>query len=183
MRHETFARRSAQAMLMAARAGSPRWSVRLLDGLDDPEALAFARLVEGARPGAPRLLERCDAWLRRLRQAGEAIEPLPLLVLNEDGQPVMLLPMIMREREGLHHVMPARHAVATDEAPPRPAPPLVLPGLSLSELEARAILRSVMAKLPQRADLLTTSLPRPGTHALSWRGLFHLLRLRLGGKG
>ena len=180
MRHETFARRSAQAMLMAARAGSQRWSVRVLAGFDDPEARAFARLVESARPGAIRLLHACAAWFRDRRIRGERLIPLPLLVLNEDGRPVMLLPMIMRERDGLHHVMPARHATGPEEAP-RPAPPLMLPGLALSDLEARAILRSVMAKLPPEADLLTISLHRPGTHALSWRGLLHLLRRKLRG--
>ena len=178
MRHETFARRYAQAMLMAARAGSPRWSVRLLAAFDDPEALAFARLVESTRPGALRLLAACNDWLRQQQAAGETVEPLPLLVLDEDGQAVMLLPMIRRLHDGLHHVMPARCTGAADETP-TPAPPLTLPGLALSELEARAIVRSIMAKLPPPADLLTISLPRPGTHALSWRGLLHLLRRRM----
>jgi hypothetical protein len=181
MRHETFHDRSAQAMLMAARAGSPRWSVRELDAFDDPEALAFARLVEGARPGATGLLLSCAAWLRRRRESGEPLQPLPLLVLNEDGRPVMLLPMVLRERNGLRHVLPARGTAGVDE-PPRPAPPLTLPGLALSALEARAVLHAIMAKLAGRADLLTIALPRPGTHALTWRGLFHLLRRRLRGE-
>ena len=182
MRHETFANRTTHNMLLAARAGSPRWSVRRLAGFDDPEALAFARLVAGARPGAVQLLNACDGWLRQRRAMGETINPLPLLVLNEDGQPVMLLPMVMREREGLRHIMPARRADTRDGAL-HPIPQLTLPGLALSELEVRAILHGVMAKLTPQADLLTIALPRPGTHALSWRGLFHLLRSRLGGKG
>ena len=181
MRHETVAetvaRHTGQAMLMAARAGSPRWSVRILSAFDDPEARAFARLVEAARPGAVRLLEACDEWRRRRRAAGEAVTPLPLLVLNEDGQPVMLLPMVIREHDGLRHAMPV------PPSPPRQSfRVLALPDLALSALEARAILRAVMARLPADTDLLTFPLPRPGTHALSWRGLFHLLARRLRGE-
>ena len=177
MRHETFADHTTRAMILAARAGSPRWSVRVLAAFDDPEAVAFARRVEGARPGAIRLLTACDEWVRQQAKC-ESTAPLPLLVLNEDGRPVMLLPLVMCERQGLRHVMPVRHVAGTD-AEPRPAPPLSLPGLALSALEARAILRAVMAKLPAGTDLLTFPLPHPGTHALSWRGLHHLLQRRL----
>lgn len=182
MRHETFTRRSAQAMLMAARAGSPHWSVRILPAFLDPEAIAFARLLEGVRPSAARMLAACDSWLKDRRGRGERITPLPLLVLNEDGQPVILLPMVMREDAGPRHVMPARQQARPGEEP-RPAPPLALPGLTLSGLESRAILHAIMTRLvrEREADLLTTALPRPGTHALTWRGLYHLLLRHLRG--
>ena len=167
-------------MRLAARAGSPRWSVRALESFDDAQARAFARLAETTHPGATRMLAACAEWLREHDKGDGRIIPLPLLVLDEDAHPALLLPMMLWHRSGLRHVLPARHRDAP-KALTRAACPLPRPGLALSELEARAILHAVIAKLPP-ADLLTIALPRPGAHALSWRGLLHLLSSRLRGE-
>lgn len=178
MRHNPAAQRTSQAMLMAARAGSPYWSVRILADFDDPEALAFVQRA-GQRPtGTSPFPQWCKAWLQQEREKGTQLSPLPVLVLSEDGQPVMLLPMVMKEHDGLRHVLPLPHPSRKGTMS---AVGLAGPDLALSALEARAILRAVIAKLPTGTDLLTFPMPRPGTHALSWRGLFHLLLRRLSG--
>ena len=164
-------------MRLAARAGSPRWSVRLLDTFDDPEVRAFAGLVDTARPGATRMIAACDDWLR---EQGSRTTPLPLQVLDEDAQPALLLPLLLRKRKNLRLVLPARWRPAPD-ALSRAALPISRPGLALSRLESRAILRAIVVRLPP-ADLLATPLLHPHVLPLSWRGLVHLLSLRLRGE-
>ncbi len=193
MRHENIAA-LPRAMIATLRAGSPHWSVRRLEAFTAPEAFAFARLLKEHQANAEDILRGCEENLQRLQRSGKDVLPLPMLVMDEDAEPAILLPLAcLRRPDGLFEVTPMPldapgEAGENEGGSRRYATPLCRPHLNLTRQEANAILRALFEKMPA-ADIARFALCAPANldqpmhlppaHALSWRGMYHLLRQRL----
>ena len=191
MRHETR-EIPPPAMLATIRAGSRHWSALRLPSFTAPEALSFARNLERTQPDAPAMLRACEDGLKVLRASGAEVQPTPMLVLDEDAEPAILLPLVRRRHDGLLEILPlplkARGLHAEATASVAQAAPLCRPGLNLTRQEADAIRHVLLRKMPP-ADIVRLALCPPDghepdhhlppAHALSWRGMYHLLRHRL----
>ncbi len=196
------------ALFRLAMAGPPRFSVRLLDAFDAEDALALAR--EDSRPGQQQALRQLQREVDIARARTGQPRPWPLLLLDANASPAMLLPLLLWRpssppgRAGLRTLAtlaaPASHPHFN---PPRRA------DWQMTVLQARAMLHAITAMLPDEVDVLfcralpanqdldETALhrllvhgndagahPLPGCatiHPLSWRGMLALLRARLRG--
>ena len=193
MRHENISA-LPRAMIATLRAGSPHWPVRRLEAFTAPEALAFARLLREHHADVEDTLRACEESLQKLRKSGEDVLPLPMLVMDEDAEPAILLPLTrFRRPDGLFEVTPMPldapgEAGENEGGSRRYANPLCRPHLNLTRQEANAILRALFEKVPPAdiarfnlcaPDNLDQAADLPPAHALSWRGMYHLLRQRL----
>ena len=169
--HAQSVTRAEEALALADRmglAGTDAYTTTLVN-------VATAQRAAG-------LLEQAhENYLRALADNNRRAEGLPVLVLDEDGEAAILLPLLREERDGLRVIAPARLLNGW------PAPSLCRPRLDLTRQEARAILKALYDKLPS-ADLARISLcapsgmsaggegtEEPPAQALSWRGLTYLL--------
>ena len=194
MRHENISA-LPRAMIATLRAGSSHWPVRRLETFTAPEALAFARLLKEHHAHAEETLRACEKNLQKLRKSGEDILPLPMLVMDEDAEPAILLPLARFYRpDGLFEVTPMPlnapgEAGESESSSRRYASPICRPHLNLTRQEANAILRALFEKMPP-ADIARLNLCMPANldqptelppaHAISWRGVYHLLSGRFG---
>ena len=178
MRHEVIHTSSGSTMLQAAGTGL-RFSVRRLQAFDDPAALALAAACGDAR--AAQRLRALQAGWREAREQPAAwrATPHPLLILDEDATPVLLLPLLLWRAAtrgkrtaptGILTLAGLREGAGCAPVLPRPE------RLKFTALQWRALWRTVQMKLAlAEADLLICQ-PLPPTGPLTTAELRRLLR-------
>ena len=168
MRHEVIHTSSGSTMLQAAGTGL-RFSVRWLETFDDPAALSCAALCRdsaAARRHLKRLQARCASAMETARKAEEAgaieelpwqAQPLPLLILDENAFPTLLLPLLRwRNRQSENPFSPREIITLAGTGRAVAAQHILLQqaGARLTALQTRSLWHTVLRRLPHGADLL-----------------------------